>query len=107
MADFLRPKGRGYGLDFKAAAEAGALGLIKRYAKTDKGVSVELYDAQAALVQLGRYHKLFTDRLAISDDDIDWSHVPDDVLDAYRIGTKNLDDVRRAIAQQPETPRER
>jgi phage terminase small subunit len=39
------------------------LHLIKKYSLDDKGkVSIELYDAQAALTLLGRHHKLFVDR---------------------------------------------
>jgi hypothetical protein len=33
----------------------------------DEWVEVELYDAQAALIQIGKYHKLFTERLEIED----------------------------------------
>ncbi len=35
--------------------------------RTEERIELELYDAQAALVQLGKYHKLFADRLAIDD----------------------------------------
>lgn len=33
-----------------------------RSEKIDEKIKLELYDAEAALVQLGRYHKLFVDR---------------------------------------------
>lgn len=47
--------------------------LIKRLTVTEMGgaqsVQVELYDAQAALVQLGKYHKLFTDKTELTGKD--------------------------------------
>jgi phage terminase small subunit len=63
--------------DFKAAVEQGKTHLLKKLktktktyvAKgdedtvvTETDVEFELYDAQAALVQIGRHHKLFTDK---------------------------------------------
>ncbi len=65
MDEFLSKRGRGIGLDLSKAKAAGKLHLVKKYNKTKQGVSIELYDAQAALVQLGRYHKLFTDRVEV------------------------------------------
>lgn len=59
-------------LDLVKASEAKQLHLIKKLKTTRRtfkeGESevtneVELYDAQAALSQLGRHHKLFTDRV--------------------------------------------
>ncbi len=64
MADFLTPSGRGLRLDLKRARELGKLQVIRKYTKTDKGTSIELYDAKDALVQLGRYHGLFTDKFS-------------------------------------------
>lgn len=50
-------------LDMLAAGEAGKLHLVKKYALDKDGkVSIELYDAQAALVQIGKAHGLFADR---------------------------------------------
>lgn len=50
-------------LDLAKAHAAGKFGLVKKlkYGK-DGEVEFELYDAQAALVQLGKVHKLFVDR---------------------------------------------
>lgn len=67
MADFLTASGRGVKLDLKKAAGAGKLRLVKKFSKTKQGTSIELYDAQAALVQLGRHHGLFLDKLAPTD----------------------------------------
>lgn len=65
MSEFLMPSGRGVKLDLKRARAAGQLRLVKKYNKTRQGVSVELYDAQAALVQIGKYHGLFAERIKI------------------------------------------
>ncbi len=56
-------------LDLARAHEAGKFGLVKKlkYGK-DGEVEFELYDAQAALVQLGKVHKLFTDKQEVSVD---------------------------------------
>jgi phage terminase small subunit len=64
LADFLSKRGRGVTLDLSKAKAAGKLHLIKKYNKTRQGTLIELYDAQAALVQIGRYHKLFTDKFS-------------------------------------------
>ncbi len=44
--------------------------LIKKFTDSPRsGLSVEMYDAQAALVHIGRHHKLFTDNLDVKSDD--------------------------------------
>lgn len=74
MGDFIKlvPAADGKGkvavFDFDRAAKAGKLHLIKSIKINAKGTIVELHDAQAALVQLGRHHGLFADRLEI----VDW-----------------------------------
>lgn len=50
-------------VDFDALIEAGLGHLIKKVKPTEHGVEVEFYDAQAALVHLGKHHKLFTDKV--------------------------------------------
>lgn len=51
-------------LDLLEAGKRGKIGLIKKYTIDDKGkVSIELYDAQAALALLGKHHKLFTEKV--------------------------------------------
>lgn len=52
-------------IDFSGAEAAGKMHLVKALAFDKDGElsRVELYDAQAALVHLGRYHKLFVDRV--------------------------------------------
>lgn len=53
-------------IDLDKAKAQGKLYLLKKFKNTDKGVEIELYDAQAALVQLGRHHGLFTDKTDIT-----------------------------------------
>jgi hypothetical protein len=50
-------------LDLLAAGQAGKLGLVKKYSlDEDTGkVGIEIYDAQAALIALGKHHKLWGD----------------------------------------------
>lgn len=48
-------------IDLKTARRQKRLHLVKRVSNTDKGISVEMYDAQAALVQIGKTMKLFVD----------------------------------------------
>jgi phage terminase small subunit len=54
-------------LDLMQAGERGQLHLIKKYAIDDKGkVSIELYDAQAALVTAAKAHGLLVERQELS-----------------------------------------
>src|SRR6267378_4000704 len=41
------------------------LHLVKKLSQTRDSMSIELYDAQAALIALGRHYKLFTDKQEI------------------------------------------
>lgn len=63
MADFLDPDTNT--LDLQGAARKKKLHLVKKFTRrdTDSGthISIELYDAQAALIQLGKHHGLFKD----------------------------------------------
>ena len=73
MADFITLRDDGYFIvDLKKAEAAGKLHLIKkiRQVRTVKNeeyeeirTDVEIYDSHAALVDLGRHHKLFTDNV--------------------------------------------
>lgn len=68
VADFIRiaEEGGDIFIDFRKAQEAGKLHLLKKVKKTVKDgevtIEFELYDAQAALVHLGRHHRLFVER---------------------------------------------
>lgn len=64
MGDFINEAGD---VDLRTARQKGKLHLVKTYTVSDKGsVKVELHDAQAALVHLGRHHGLFVDRQEVS-----------------------------------------
>lgn len=71
MADFMDVTGKR--LDLVKADMAGKLGLVKKFSHTitdkSENISIELYDAQAALGLLGRYHKLFVDRVQEDNDE--------------------------------------
>jgi phage terminase small subunit len=62
MDDFFSTDGKIYRLDLQAARDAGKMHLVKKVTETKFGLAIELHDPQAALVQIGRYHKLFVDR---------------------------------------------
>jgi len=73
IADFMV----GNNLDLQAARESGKLHLAKKIKRTTRSddadhlyttLEIELYDAQAALVHLGRHHKLFTDKVEVEHD---------------------------------------
>lgn len=79
MGDFLDITSMGFVVDLSGAVEKGLTHLIKKVKqRTTTSVSkdgteteihdieIELYDAQAALVQLGRKHALFTDKQDIT-----------------------------------------
>jgi phage terminase small subunit len=54
-------------VDLKALKEAGLSHLIKSIANTKFGPKIEFHDPQAALIHLGRYYKLFTDKVQVDD----------------------------------------
>jgi hypothetical protein len=57
-------------LDLEKAHAAGKFGLVKKLKYTSDGaIEFELYDAQAALVQLGKAHKLFVERSELTGKD--------------------------------------
>ena len=63
FADFLT----GSEIDLVKAERNGKLHLVKRIAMSEKGaITLELHDAQAALVHIGRHHGLFVDKQEIS-----------------------------------------
>lgn len=55
-------------IDLQKARDAGKLHLVRKIKKGEFGVEIELHDAQAALVQLGRALGLFLDRQAMDVD---------------------------------------
>jgi phage terminase small subunit len=68
LEDFIRFTKNGDTIDLAEAQKAGKLHLLKKYrVDKDGGVTIELHDPQAALLQLGRYHGLFLDKTAFTD----------------------------------------
>lgn len=81
-------------IDVAAMVRDGKQHLIKGITYTRSGqVVVETYDAQAALVHLGRYHKLFVDRMRTET----WE---DDLVDLIRGNKATLDDVKREFGDE-------
>lgn len=78
MGDFVTANGE---LDLSAVLSDGKSKLLKKITQKrtmrtgemfdveEVTTSIELYDAQAALVHLGRHHKLFTDKSEVSGKD--------------------------------------
>ncbi len=67
LSDFLTIGKKGaVTVDLARARKAGKLHLIKKLWHTRYGIAIELHDAQAALVHLGKYHGLF-DRIDLTD----------------------------------------
>ena len=54
--------GKGGGIDWDKVAAKGFL-VKKIEHEVGKNSKIELYDAQAALVQLGKHHRLFIERV--------------------------------------------
>jgi len=52
-------------IDLSRMKTDGKLHLVKKYRVTKQSVEVELYDAQSALIQMGKQHGLFVDRSKI------------------------------------------
>ena len=67
-------------LDLAKMKADGKTHLIKKYSDTKNGKVIELYDAQAALVHIGRHHGLFVDRKEIELRDL--RELTDEELDA-------------------------
>jgi phage terminase small subunit len=81
MGDFLDVSSMGFQIDLNHAKETGLTHLIKKVKMRTQttlnkegvetethDIEIELYDAQSALVQLGRHYKLFTDKTDITSD---------------------------------------
>lgn len=96
MADFLGVDKNGRAtIDLKQATERGKLHLLKKIKITRKTgkiteftTEIELYDAQAAFVQLGRHHKLFTEKVQV-----DWAG-------ELRLAGLNPDELVETLADQ-------
>ena len=65
ISDFIEFTKEGFNLDQEKIKQYGH--IIKKIEHTKYGVRIELHDSQSALVHIGRYYKLFTDKLEIDD----------------------------------------
>lgn len=102
LEDFLTWEATGeyFRVDLAKAAKAGRLHLLKSIKIDNLGrTEVEIVDTQAAVAQLGRYHKLFTDRVSHG---IDASGIPPALMTLAQSGPaaikEMLQDARRAFA---------
>jgi phage terminase small subunit len=59
---YLTPDGT---VDFARLIGDGKGHLVKGIKETVQGRNIEFHDAQAALVQIGKHHKLFTDKVEV------------------------------------------
>lgn len=73
ISDFItfEQTGEYWRVDLAKAARAGKLHLLKSITFERMGQKIEMVDAQAALVHLGRHHKLFTDKVEQHDPETD------------------------------------
>lgn len=81
IGEYIVKDGGSLTIDIESAKEAKRTHLIKKltqrhfvrttddYRDEETTITIEMYDAQAALVQIGRYHKLFTDKAEITGKD--------------------------------------
>ncbi len=67
LDDFIVLGKDGLRIDLNKARKAGKLSLVKKLSETKYGLAIELHDAQAAMVQLGRVHGMFIDKTAPTD----------------------------------------
>jgi phage terminase small subunit len=101
LTDILTPSGE---FDYQRARRKRLLKKLKIKTTTDKDGSVrveqefEIHDPQAALEKLGRFHKLFTDRVETTDGPGDPARLAGDLtavlgvvreaIEAYRVATQ-------------------
>ena len=79
--DYLTIDEWGYvSLDLERMKAEGKLHLVKKYKVTKHATEIELYDAQSALVHLGKHHGLWTDK-----DTADWRREVIELLKADKI----------------------
>ena len=63
-AQYLKEDGT---IDFDKLVQDEKQHLVKKVSDTRQGRTVEFYDAQTALVHIGRHHGLFVDKTALTD----------------------------------------
>lgn len=96
FADFVEVIGGEIVFDFEKAKELQQLDAIKSLKiKPNKdglppSIEVELHDSQAALKELGRYHKLFTDKVVVTS----WR---DDAIQDIRSGDISYEALKETV----------
>ena len=78
-AKYIDATGGSPSIDVEAMLDDGKAHLIKSIKHTSNGINIEFHDAQAALVHIGRHHKLFTDKSEVK---LDIGDMSDDELRA-------------------------
>lgn len=69
MSDFVTIKPDGtYELDIVKAERLGKMHLVKKMKHTKYGLEIEFHDSQTALVNLGKIHGLFVERVRIEEE---------------------------------------
>ena len=63
LSDFIKSAGNLFVIDMDKVRERGH--LVKKIKYTNHGVEIELHDAQAALVHLGKHHNLFKEKIEV------------------------------------------
>ena len=63
LSDFITSAGNLFIIDMDKVRERGH--LVKKIKYTNHGVEIELHDAQAALVHLGKHHNLFKEKIEV------------------------------------------
>ena len=119
IGDFLTQDGDAVTVDLPKAIAAKKTGLIKKLSQTrttrargedDTEVTVsttiELYDKQAALVQVGKVHKLFVERRELTGEDGGPIQTEStQKLDLSKLSTEQLRELRTLLAKaQPDEP---
>lgn len=81
-------------VDLDAMRSDGMMHLVKGIKNTKDGLQVEFYDAQSALVHIGKNHVLFTDKSESVNYDVDLSKLTDEQLERLA-NNENIKDVLR------------
>jgi len=90
IAEFLKVTQDGVAIDWITVEQKGH--LVKSLTPTAHGMRLELYDAQSALVQIGRAHGLFVDRHQHDVDGVLEIHYTNDWRDQATIPPSGADD---------------
>jgi len=87
IGDFIEITGDKWKFDIRALAEAE--GIVKKIKSNKFGLEIEFYDAQAALVHIGRHLVLFTDRIEHS-----WRN---EMMELIREGVLTIEQVQEEV----------